>query len=64
MRRTLQLTKKIQDAFDFIHFRNVAQGITKWPEVLKEAYRCMKPGAHVELTEYDSKLHVLSPVPS
>jgi ubiquinone/menaquinone biosynthesis C-methylase UbiE len=46
----------IQDAFDFIHFRNVAQGITKWPEVLTEAYRCMKPGAYIELTEYDCKL--------
>jgi ubiquinone/menaquinone biosynthesis C-methylase UbiE len=46
----------IQDAFDFIHFRNVAQGITKWPEVLTEAYRCMKPGAYIELQETDSKL--------
>jgi ubiquinone/menaquinone biosynthesis C-methylase UbiE len=47
---------KIQDSFDYIHFRNVAQGITRWPEVLAEAYRCMRPGAYVELAEYDSKL--------
>jgi hypothetical protein len=46
----------MQDLFDFIHFRNVAQGITKWPEVLTEAYRCMKPGGYIELTEYDSRL--------
>jgi ubiquinone/menaquinone biosynthesis C-methylase UbiE len=44
-----------QDTFDFIHFRAVAQGITKWPQVLQEAYRCMKPGAYVELSEGDSK---------
>jgi ubiquinone/menaquinone biosynthesis C-methylase UbiE len=57
----------IQEVFDFIHCRNVAQGITKWPEVLGEAYRCMKPGAYVELTEYDCKLLqicALSPSPS
>jgi len=29
--------------FDFIHFRNVAQGITKWPQVLAEANRCALP---------------------
>jgi ubiquinone/menaquinone biosynthesis C-methylase UbiE len=54
----LHTTKLIttQDVFDFVHFRNVAQGITKWPEVLTEAYRCLKPGAYIELTEYDCKL--------
>jgi hypothetical protein len=52
------LLRTIQDLFDLIHFRAVAQGITnsKWPQVLKEAYRCVKPGAYVELSESDSKL--------
>jgi ubiquinone/menaquinone biosynthesis C-methylase UbiE len=44
-----------QDSFDFIHFRSVMQGITKWPQVLQEAYRSMKPGAWIELSETDSK---------
>jgi ubiquinone/menaquinone biosynthesis C-methylase UbiE len=30
-------------------------GITKWPQVLKEAYRCVKPGGYVELSETSSK---------
>ncbi|KAA8897471.1 hypothetical protein FN846DRAFT_783253, partial [Sphaerosporella brunnea] len=25
--------------------------ITKWPQVLGQAYRCMKPGAYIELAE-------------
>jgi ubiquinone/menaquinone biosynthesis C-methylase UbiE len=44
-----------QNCFDFIHFRGVAQGIAKWPEVLKDAYRCLKPGGYVELSELSSK---------
>jgi SAM-dependent methyltransferase len=43
-----------QNSFDFIHFRAVAQGITKWPQVLAEAYRCLKPGGYIELSEIDS----------
>jgi ubiquinone/menaquinone biosynthesis C-methylase UbiE len=44
-----------EDYFDFVHFRGVAQGIAKWPEVLKDAYRCLKPGGYVELSELSSK---------
>jgi ubiquinone/menaquinone biosynthesis C-methylase UbiE len=44
-----------QNSFDFIHFRSVVQGITKWPQVLGDAYRCLKPGAYVELSETESK---------
>ncbi|KAI5809426.1 UMTA methyltransferase family protein [Pyronema omphalodes] len=39
------------DHFDFIHIRNLAQGITSWSNVLDEVYRCTKPGAWVELAE-------------
>jgi ubiquinone/menaquinone biosynthesis C-methylase UbiE len=45
----------IQNFFDFIHLRAVAQGISKWPLVLAEAYRCLKPGGCIELSEIDSK---------
>jgi ubiquinone/menaquinone biosynthesis C-methylase UbiE len=45
-----------QNLFDFIHFRCVVQGITNWPYVLSEAYRCLKPGGYVELSETSSKL--------
>jgi hypothetical protein len=31
------------------------EGIAKWPEVLAEAYRCMRPGAYIELAESDRK---------
>jgi ubiquinone/menaquinone biosynthesis C-methylase UbiE len=44
-----------QNCFDFIHFRGVAQGIAKWPDVLKDAYRCLTPGGYVELSELSSK---------
>jgi ubiquinone/menaquinone biosynthesis C-methylase UbiE len=45
-----------QNLYDFIHFRCVVQGITNWPYVLSEAYRCLKPGGYVELSETGSKL--------
>jgi ubiquinone/menaquinone biosynthesis C-methylase UbiE len=53
--RKTKTDNQTQDHFDFIHFRLVVQGITKWPQVLGEAYRCLKPGAYVELAEGDSK---------
>jgi hypothetical protein len=33
----------------------VSVGIAKWPEVLKNAYRCLKPGGYVELSELGSE---------
>jgi hypothetical protein len=33
----------------------VSAGITKWQEVLSDAYRCLKPGAYIELSEVGSK---------
>ncbi|KAF8525681.1 S-adenosyl-L-methionine-dependent methyltransferase [Trichophaea hybrida] len=38
-------------SFDFIHFRNVGQGIQDWPKALSEAYRCMQPGAFIEIAD-------------
>ncbi|KAI5809429.1 S-adenosyl-L-methionine-dependent methyltransferase [Pyronema omphalodes] len=37
--------------FDFIHVRNVSQGITNWSKMMDEIYRCTTPGGHVELAE-------------
>jgi 2-polyprenyl-3-methyl-5-hydroxy-6-metoxy-1,4-benzoquinol methylase len=47
--------KPNQNTFDLIHFRGVAQGITKWSQVLKAAYKCLKPGGHIELSDMSSK---------
>ncbi|KAA8913408.1 S-adenosyl-L-methionine-dependent methyltransferase [Sphaerosporella brunnea] len=39
------------DSFDFIHLRNLNQGIQDWGHVMSEAYRCVKPGGYIELSE-------------
>jgi ubiquinone/menaquinone biosynthesis C-methylase UbiE len=54
-RRERKLTNN-QDSFDFIHFRELVQGITKWSQVPEEAYRCVKPGGYVELSESHRKV--------
>jgi ubiquinone/menaquinone biosynthesis C-methylase UbiE len=38
-------------SFDFIHARNLAQGIGNWSMVMGEIYRCTRPGGYVELCE-------------
>jgi hypothetical protein len=43
--------------------KRVSTGITKWPEVLADAYRCLKPGAWVELSETGSKSRKSNAVP-
>ncbi|KAF8250010.1 S-adenosyl-L-methionine-dependent methyltransferase, partial [Wilcoxina mikolae CBS 423.85] len=43
--------------FDFIHLRNVAQGIGNWPKLMAEVYRCTKPGGYVELAEVSLPQH-------
>ncbi|KAJ0310364.1 hypothetical protein COL516b_002164 [Colletotrichum fioriniae] len=37
--------------FDFVHLRNMAPSIKKWPELFAEAYRVTKPGGWIELQE-------------
>ncbi|KAF8248369.1 S-adenosyl-L-methionine-dependent methyltransferase [Wilcoxina mikolae CBS 423.85] len=39
------------DSFDFIHARNIAQGVSDWPRLVSQAYRCTKPDGYVELSE-------------
>ncbi|TDZ33076.1 Secondary metabolism regulator LAE1 [Colletotrichum spinosum] len=40
-----------EGAFDYVHIRNMAPSIKKWPELLAEAYRALKPGGWIELQE-------------
>ncbi|KAA8913362.1 S-adenosyl-L-methionine-dependent methyltransferase [Sphaerosporella brunnea] len=42
------------DHFDFIHARNIAQGVSNWTKVMSEMYRTVKPGGWVELAELGS----------
>jgi ubiquinone/menaquinone biosynthesis C-methylase UbiE len=35
------------DSFDFIHLRNIAQGISAWPKLLQEVFRCVHPSSHL-----------------
>ncbi|KAI5817857.1 S-adenosyl-L-methionine-dependent methyltransferase [Pyronema omphalodes] len=44
------------NSFDLIHMRNLIQGIRDWDKVLKDAYRCTKPGGWIELQEISGHL--------
>ncbi|KAF8241895.1 S-adenosyl-L-methionine-dependent methyltransferase [Wilcoxina mikolae CBS 423.85] len=45
------------NSFDFIHMRNLAQGVTDWHGMLEQAYRCTKPGGYIELGELGLVAH-------
>ncbi|GJC84323.1 secondary metabolism regulator LAE1 [Colletotrichum liriopes] len=40
-----------ENTFDYVHLRNMAPSIKKWPELFAEAYRVLKPGGYIELQE-------------
>lgn len=40
-----------ENSFDFIHVRCLAGSITDWPDFLAQAYRHLKPGGRIELSE-------------
>lgn len=40
-----------QNYFDFIHLRNISQGINSWENLFYEMYRSVKPGGWVQLGE-------------
>ncbi|KAF8544207.1 S-adenosyl-L-methionine-dependent methyltransferase [Trichophaea hybrida] len=44
------------DFFDFIHSRNLNQAVSNWPKLMREVYRCIKPGGYVELAELGCKI--------
>ena len=39
------------DYFDLVHMRGLAQSLTDWPSVMKDAHRVTKPGGWIELVE-------------
>lgn len=39
------------DSFDFVHVRNLAQGISDWDRFLGQIFTIIKPGAYVEIGE-------------
>jgi ubiquinone/menaquinone biosynthesis C-methylase UbiE len=43
------------NTFDYIHLRGLGQGVSKWPYVLSEAFRCLKPGGFIEMAETRSE---------
>ncbi|KAF8544016.1 S-adenosyl-L-methionine-dependent methyltransferase [Trichophaea hybrida] len=44
------------NSFDFIHARQINQGIRDWPKVVSQFYRCTKPGGYAELVEGGSAI--------
>ncbi|KAF8248364.1 S-adenosyl-L-methionine-dependent methyltransferase [Wilcoxina mikolae CBS 423.85] len=45
------------NTFDFVHARNIVQGISDWPKLMSEVFRCTKPGGYVELAELGSTVY-------
>ncbi|KAF8250003.1 S-adenosyl-L-methionine-dependent methyltransferase [Wilcoxina mikolae CBS 423.85] len=45
------------NSFDFIHMRNINQGISNWPKLMSQVFRCTKPGGYVELQELAASAH-------
>lgn len=43
------------EAFDYIHARNLAGGVADWGRLLRQAYNHVKPGGWVELQEYEGR---------
>ncbi|KAI5820722.1 S-adenosyl-L-methionine-dependent methyltransferase [Pyronema omphalodes] len=43
-----------ENKFDFIHIRNLAQGISNWKYVISRAYAALKPGGFIELSELET----------
>lgn len=41
------------DHFDFIHVRNLHGGISDWPALYREAFRCTQPGGYIEHVEFN-----------
>jgi ubiquinone/menaquinone biosynthesis C-methylase UbiE len=40
-----------ENSFDFVHARNIAQGISDWNKLTHEMYKAVKPGGWAELAE-------------
>lgn len=46
-----------RNSFDLVHIRHLNGAIKDWGRLIKEAYRCTKPGGWIELAEYEFFLH-------
>ncbi len=44
------------NALDFVHLRYLVGAITDWPALLRQAYRCCRPGGWVETCEMDGNI--------
>ncbi|KAA8911371.1 S-adenosyl-L-methionine-dependent methyltransferase [Sphaerosporella brunnea] len=45
------------ESFDFVHARNIAQGISDWPSLMRQVFRSTKPGGYCELVETGTTCH-------
>ncbi|RUS33966.1 S-adenosyl-L-methionine-dependent methyltransferase [Jimgerdemannia flammicorona] len=47
------------DSFEFVHIRVMALGIKteRWPELLREGFRVLKPGGHLQVMEADPMVY-------
>jgi SAM-dependent methyltransferase len=43
--------------FDYIHCRYLAGALSDWPRLMKQAYKCAKPGGWVEFQDFDMKFY-------
>lgn len=39
--------------FDYIHIRNLHGGISDWPALYREAFKCTQPGGYIEHVEFN-----------
>ncbi|KAI5796109.1 S-adenosyl-L-methionine-dependent methyltransferase [Pyronema domesticum] len=48
---------RFQDSFDYIHSRNISNGVTDWNHLVSEMMRCVVPGVYVEISEHSMSVH-------
>ena len=40
--------------FDFVYIREMFGSVVDWPGLLREAYKCTKPGGYVEVVDHST----------
>jgi hypothetical protein len=51
------LADPLQDYFDFIHARNISQGIADFPHLVSQMYKHTRPGGYCELADLAFTVH-------